>query len=157
MLDGIKQINKMNEKTYKEIHGTTRIGDFLRNINKTELIGRVIDSGKEVVKGDVLGAIEALIIGGDTGMTPEERAHALELVRLDIERERSISKRWYSDLKYGNMLTRTVRPAILIFLTVSYVVGWYLNYELTSITNLLTIVLSAYFGGRSMEKTFGKK
>lgn len=144
------------EKTYKEIHGTTRIGDFLRNINKTDLIGRVISTGGELAKGDVLGAIEALLVGGDTGMTPEERAYALELVRLDIERERSISKRWYSDMKYGNGLTRTVRPAILIFLTVAYVVGWYMNYELTSITSLLTIVLSAYFGGRSMEKTFGK-
>lgn len=144
------------DKTYKEIHGTTRIGDFLRSINKSDLVGRVISTGGELAKGDVLGALQALLTSADTGMTAEERNHALELVKLDIERERSISKRWYSDLKYGNLLTRTVRPAILIFLTVSYVVGWYLEYELTSITNLLTIVLSAYFGGRSMEKTFGK-
>ena len=144
------------DKTYKEIHGTTRIGDFLRSINKSDLVGRVVETTGELAKGDVLGALQALLSSGDTGMTPEERNHALELVKLDIERERSISKRWYSDLKYGNMLTRTVRPAILIFLTVAYVVGWYLKYELTSITNLLTIVLSAYFGGRSMEKTFGK-
>ena len=143
------------EKTYKEVHGKTRIGKFLQSIGKSDLISKAVGAGINLAKGDVLGALEAVFVN-DKGMSPEERSYALELVRLDIERERSISKRWYSDMKYGNGLTRTVRPAILIFLTVAYVVGWYMNYELTSITNLLTIVLSAYFGGRSMEKTFGK-
>jgi hypothetical protein len=146
----------MEDKTYKEVHGKTRIGKFLQTIGKSDLIGKAIGAGVNLAKGDVLGALEAVFVQ-DKGMSPEERNYALELVRLDIERERSISKRWYSDLKYGNMLTRTVRPAVLIFLSVSYVIGWFMGYDLTSTTSLLTIVLSAYFGGRSMEKTFGNK
>ena len=144
------------DKTYKEIHGKTRVGSFLQSIGKADLIGKVIGAGVNLAKGDVLGALEAVFVN-DKGMSPEERSYALELVRLDIEKEKSISKRWYSDLKYGNMLTRTVRPAVLIFLSVAYVVGWFMEYDLTSTTSLLTIVLSAYFGGRSMEKTFGSK
>lgn len=146
----------MEDKTYKEVHGKTRIGKFLQTIGKSDLIGKAIGAGVNLAKGDVLGALEAVFVN-DKGMSAEERNYALELVRLDIERERSISKRWYSDLKYGNMLTRTVRPAVLIFLSVSYVIGWFMGYDLTSTTSLLTIVLSAYFGGRSMEKTFGNK
>lgn len=146
----------MEDKTYKEVHGKTRVGKFLQSIGKSDLISKAIGAGVNLAKGDVLGALEAVFVQ-DKGMSAEERSYALELVRLDIERERSISKRWYSDLKYGNMLTRTVRPAVLIFLSVSYVIGWFMGYDLTSTTSLLTIVLSAYFGGRSMEKTFGNK
>jgi len=145
-----------NNKTYKEINGTTKIGDFLRSINKSGLISKAIGAGVNLAKGDVLGALESVFKTEEAGMSPEERSYALELVRLDIEKEKSISKRWYSDLKYGNLLTRSVRPAVLIFLSISYVVGWFMGYDLTSTTSLLTIVLSAYFGGRSMEKTFGK-
>ena len=144
------------KKTYKEIHGSTRVGDFLRSIGKSNLIGKVIDAGGDIAKGDVLGAIKTLLLEGDNGMTPEERSHAVEMVKLDIERERSISTRWNSDLKYGNILTKSIRPSVLIVLTVSYIVGWYLGYPLDDISNVLTIVLTAYFGGRSMEKTFGK-
>jgi len=142
------------KKTYKEIHGTTRVGDFLRSIGKSNIIGKVIDAGGDIAKGDVLGAIKTLLVEEDAGMTPEERNHALEMVRLDIEKERSISTRWNADLRWGNILTKSIRPSILIVLTVSYIVGWYLGYPLENISNLLTIVLTAYFGGRSMEKTF---
>ena len=151
---GIIQINKTmdKDKTYREINGSTRVGDFLRSINKSNLIGKVIGVGSELATGDVLGALQTLISDGDTGMTPEERSHAIELVKLDIEKSKGISKRWNSDLKYGNSLTRNVRPLTLIFLTVSVVVGWYLDYNIDAMTNLLTIVLTAYFGSRTFEK-----
>jgi len=140
------------DKSYKQIHGKTRVGAFLQSINKSNLIGKVIGVGSELATGDILGALETLLTNGDTGMTPEERSHAIELVKLDIEKQRSISKRWNSDLKYGNSLTRNVRPLTLIFLTVSVVTGWYLDYNIDAMTNLLTIVLTAYFGSRTFEK-----
>ena len=93
---GIIQINKTmdKDKTYREINGSTRVGDFLRSINKSNLIGKVIGVGSELATGDVLGALQTLISDGDTGMTPEERSHAIELVKLDIEKSKGISKRW---------------------------------------------------------------
>ena len=85
--DGILENNIMDKKkTYKEINGTTRIGDFLRSINKSDVIGRVIDSIGDASKGDVLGAIKTLLTNDDS-MTPEERSYALEMVKLDIQRE----------------------------------------------------------------------
>jgi hypothetical protein len=58
------------KKTYKEINGTTRVGDFLRSINKSDLIGRVIDSVGDVSKGDVLGALKTLLTT-DNSITAE--------------------------------------------------------------------------------------
>jgi hypothetical protein len=143
------------KKTYKEINGETRVGKFLRSINKSALIGKVIDSAGDVAKGDLLGALKTLLTTDDS-MTQEERSYALEMVRLDIEKERAISNRWTADLRWGTWLTKSIRPLVLIFLTVSYIVGWYLSYPLDDISNVLTIVVTAYFGGRSFEKATGK-
>lgn len=144
------------KKTYKEIHGTTRVGDFLRSINKSGLIGKVIDGAGDVARGDILGALKTLLTN-DESMTPEERSYAIEMVKLDIEKERSISKRWSADLKYGNVLTKSIRPLVLIFLTVSFIVGWYLEYPLDEVSSVLTIVVTSYFGGRSFEKVTAYK
>ncbi len=146
----------MEEKTYKEVHGKTRVGKFLQSIGKSDLISKAVGAGINLAKGDVLGALEAVFVN-DKGMSPEERSYALELVRLDIEKERSISKRWNSDLKYGNILTKNVRPLVLVFLTVSVVVGWYLDYNIEYMTDLLTIVLTAYFGSRTADKIFANR
>jgi hypothetical protein len=43
----------------------------------------------------------------------------------------------------------------LVFLTSSYVAGWYMGYPLDDITGLLTIVIGGYFGSRGVEKVFG--
>ena len=144
------------KKTYKEINGTTRIGDFLRSINKSGLIGKVVDTAGDVAKGDILGALKTLLTNDDS-MTPEERSFAIEMVKLDIEKERSISNRWTADLRWGNTLTKSIRPLVLIFLTGSFIVGWYLGYPLDEVSNVLTIVVTSYFGGRSIEKVASYK
>ena len=144
------------EPSYKDIHGTTRVGDFLRKIKRSDLVGKAIDAAGNLATGDILGAIKSVLVE-DNSISPEERQYALEQLRLDIEMERGISKRWNSDLKYGNALTRSVRPLTLIFLTISTVTGWYLGYNIDAMTNLLTIVLTAYFGMRTSEGIFGKK
>ena len=144
------------EKTYKEIHGETRVGKFLRSIGKGDIIGKVVGSAASLAKGDILGALKTLLASEKT-LTTEERSHALDMVRLDIEKEKSISSRWNSDLRYGNMLTKSIRPLVLIFLTVSFIVGWFLEYELKEISSLLTVVLTAYFGGRSFEKVMSTR
>ena len=141
---------------FKDLNGETRVGRFLRSIKKSGILGKAIDAAGSLATGDVLGALEDILVDDDT-ITPEERTFALEQLRLDIEMERGISKRWNSDLKYGNTLTRSVRPLTLIFLTISTVTGWYLGYNIDAMTNLLTIVLTAYFGMRTSEGIFGKK
>ena len=63
-----------------------------------------------------------------------------------------ISKRWDSDLKSDSFLAKNVRPLTLIFFSISYVTGWFLEYPLDSITGLLSLIVAAYFGSRGVEK-----
>ena len=78
-----------------------------------------------------------------------------------IEVEKNITARWEADTN-GNMLTRSVRPLVLIFCIVCTMLLVFIDsgsiaFEVADKwTDLLTMVLitivGAYFGGRSVEK-----
>lgn len=142
---------------FKDIHGQTRVGKFLRSIKKSGILGKAIDAAGSLATGDVLGALKDILVE-DTSISPEERSFALEELRLDIEREKSITRRWNSDLKYGNILTKSIRPVILLILTLSFVIGFFMGtYDMNIIGDLLTIVLSGYFVMRTGDKIFGQE
>ena len=146
-----------NKKKYRDIHGTTRVGDFLRSIKKSGLIGKAIDAAGELSTGNVLGALKT-VLTEDNSISPEERTFALEQLRLDIEAERGITNRWTADLRWGNFITKTIRPFVLLALTATFIVGFFMKeYEMQVVSNMLSIVLTAYFGSRGAEKIFGKE
>lgn len=78
-----------------------------------------------------------------------------------------VSNRWRYDLEFGNKLSKSIRPATLIFLTavftiISFADGnigeFQLNKDLLPIWNtILLAVYSAYFVGRSIEKVKDKQ
>ena len=82
-----------------------------------------------------------------------------------IEVEKNITARWEADTN-GNILTRSVRPLVLIFLIVCTMLLVFIDsgsiaFEVadkwTDLLQLTLItVIGAYFGGRSVEK-FKKK
>ena len=82
-----------------------------------------------------------------------------------IEVEKNITARWEADTN-GNILTRSVRPLVLIFLIVctmllvfidSGSIAFQVEDKWTDLLQLTLItVIGAYFGGRSVEK-FKKK
>lgn len=124
----------------------TQVGKFLLN-KIPDVVG--------AVAGDTLaGNVIQAIIGG-SGMTEEDKSYALK--KLDLERAEidGTTRRWVADARSGSWLASNVRPLVLVFLTLSYVIGWYLNYPLDSITGLLSIVIGGYFGSRGVEKVFG--
>ena len=124
----------------------TKVGQFL-----LDKIPNVVGA----VAGDTLaGSVIQAIIGGSE-MSDEDKTIALK--KLDIERAEidGTTRRWVADARSGSLLASNVRPLTLVFLTVSYVVGWYLGYPLDSITGLLSIVIGGYFGSRGVEKVFG--
>jgi len=124
----------------------TQVGQFL--LNK-------IPNVVEAVAGDTLaGNVIQAIIGGSE-MADEDKEIALEKLRLERAEIDGTTRRWVADARSGSWLASNVRPLVLIFLTVSYVVGWYMGYPLDSITSLLTIVIGGYFGSRGVEKVFG--
>ena len=131
-----------DKKKFKD----TQVGQFL--LHK-------IPNVVQAVAGDTLaGSVIQAIIGGSE-MSDEDKQIALK--KLDIERAEidGTTRRWVADARSGSWLSSNVRPLTLVFLTVSYVVGWYLNYPLDSITGLLSIVIGGYFGSRGVEKVFG--
>ena len=124
----------------------TKVGQFL-----LDKIPNVVGA----VAGDTLaGNVIQAIIGGSE-MSDEDKTIALK--KLDIARAEidGTTRRWVADARSGSWLASNVRPLTLVFLTVSYVVGWYLGYPLDSITGLLSIVIGGYFGSRGVEKVFG--
>ena len=83
---------------------------------------------------------------------------------LDAEKDiqKNISERWRTDMTSDSWLSKNVRPMVLIFLVVSTVLLVFIDagvikFEVkASWVDLLQLVLitviSAYFGGRSIEK-----
>ncbi len=131
-----------DKKKFKD----TGVGKFLLN-KIPNIVGKIA--------GDTpVGSVIQAIIGG-SDMSEEDKAIALK--KLEVERAEidGTTRRWVADARSGNWLAANVRPLILVFLTVSYVAGWYLRYPLDQITGLLTIVIGGYFGSRGVEKVFG--
>ena len=90
-------------------------------------------------------------------MSEADKQVALEKLKLERAEIDGTTKRWVADARSGTWLAANVRPLTLIFLVISYVTGWFLEYSLDSITSLLTIVIGGYFGSRGVEKVFGNK
>ena len=90
-------------------------------------------------------------------MSQEDKDIALEKLKMERAEIDGTTRRWVADARSGSWLASNVRPLVLIFLVISYVIGWYLKYELDQITSLLTIVIGGYFGSRGAEKIFGNK
>ena len=131
-----------DKKKFKD----TGVGKFLLN-KIPDVVGKIA--------GDTpVGSVIQAIIGG-SDMSEGDKAIALK--KLEVERAEidGTTRRWVADARSGNWLAANVRPLILVFLTVSYVAGWYLKYPLDQITGLLTIVIGGYFGSRGVEKVFG--
>jgi hypothetical protein len=102
----------------------------------------------------VLGVVKNLI-DKDPVLPPEDKEKAMKLLELDMIEMQEVSKRWTADMASTSWLSKNVRPLILVFFSVSYVVGWYLDYSLDSITGLLSLIVGAYFGSRGVEKVMG--
>lgn len=125
----------------------TDVGKFL--LNK---IPKVVGA---IAKDTPVGSVIEAIIGG-SDMSEQDKQVALEKLRIERAEIDGVTRRWVADSRSG-FLAQNVRPLTLIFFSVSYIIGWYLNYPLDSITGLLTIVIGGYFGSRGVEKVFGNK
>ena len=130
------------KKKFKE----TGVGKFL-----LEKIPSVVGA----IAGDTpVGSVIEAIIGG-SGMSEDDKEIALEKLKAERAEIDGTTRRWVADARSGYWLASNVRPLVLVFLTISYVAGWYMGYPLDSITGLLSIVIGGYFGSRGVEKVFG--
>ena len=133
----------MSKKKFAE----TRIGKFLKNVAPKilSIIGDVIPSAGILSKAKDL-------IQKDSNISKEDKDIALKLLEIDVIEMQEVSKRWSSDMASDSWLSKNVRPLTLVFFSLSYVIGWFLEYPLDSITGLLSLIVAAYFGSRGFEK-----
>ena len=125
----------------------TKVGKFLAESGST-----IVDTlGGALPDKGLLAVVKNLI--NKQPMPIQDKEMALRLLDQDITEMQEVTKRWSYDLASDNILSKNVRPLTLIFFSVSYVIGWYLEYSLENITGLLSLIVGAYFGGRSYEKT----
>jgi|TARA_R110000823_G_C15890565_1_gene495975 hypothetical protein len=134
----------MEKKKFHE----TQVGKFL--LNKIPGVVSAIAGSTPV------GSVIEAIIGG-SGMNDQDKQVALEKLKLERAEMDGTTKRWVADAKSGFWLTSNVRPLILILITVSIISGFFLKYDISSLTQLGQVIFSAYFGSRGLEKVFGNK
>tara|TARA_R100000781_G_scaffold94279_1_gene58651 strand:+ start:116 stop:535 length:420 start_codon:yes stop_codon:yes gene_type:complete len=131
------------KKAFKD----TGVGKFL--IQKAPSILGIV--GDAILPGNVISEL----ITGNKDLSEADKEIALQKLTIERAEIDGTTRRWVADARSGAWLAANVRPLTLIFLTISYVVGWYLHYPLDSITGLLSIVIGGYFGSRGVEKVFG--
>lgn len=86
-------------------------------------------------------------------------------LQADNVEAQEISKRWQADLASDSTLAKNIRPAVLIFILLAYFFFALMSmfgYETRgAYVELLgqwgIVVMTAYFGGRSMEKIMERK
>ena len=131
------------KKAFKD----TGVGKFL--IQKAPSILGIV--GDAILPGNVISEL----ITGNKNLSEADKEIALQKLTIERAEIDGTTRRWVADARSGAWLAANVRPLTLIFLTISYVIGWYLHYPLESITGLLSIVIGGYFGSRGVEKVFG--
>ena len=127
----------------------------------SKILGKIFGNAGGSVIEKLSNVANKFITTGD-----EKRAFQkdMEQIFLDAEAamQKNVTDRWKADLEHGNWLTRSVRPLVLIFLIVSTVLMVFVDSGSVNFnveqkwTDLLQLVLmttiTAYFGGRSVEK-----
>jgi len=121
----------------------TKVGEFL--LQKIPTV--VSKIAGDTVAGNV---IEAII--KSSVMSGEDKSIALKKLELERAEIDGVTQRWVADTSSQSWLSRNVRPLTLAFLTVSYIVGWFLGLDTSDTSGLLTWVLCGYFGARTADK-----
>ena len=125
------------------------------------MLGGLFSGGAaDLVKG-IGGVVDNLHTSKEEKLEAERKIKEL-MANYEVEMEKNITSRWEADLKSDSWLSKNVRPLVLIFLIVCtmlliFIDAGSLNFEVKSswvdlLQLVLITVISAYFGGRSLEK-----
>ena len=124
----------------------TKLGKFL--LGKSGLFQNLAEV---IPDSGVLGALKGLIVQDDS-LSQQDKDIALEMLKLEEAEMLAVTRRWEADAMSDSWLSKNVRPLTLVFLTLVYTAGFFLDYELDNINQILLLIIGAYFGGRSFEK-----
>jgi hypothetical protein len=90
--------------------------------------------------------------------------HLAEL-QADMNEQNNVSDRWKADLASDSWLSKNVRPMTLVALLVAYFIfascsAFEVNVKpeyVNLLGQMIMLIVSAYFGGRTLEKIMAKK
>ena len=141
---------------------------------KNTTIGRILTGAVKLISPPLGALVEGSGTVGEalqyirTSDIPQEEKAKLEALYVEqqIIEDQEITKRWQSDNDAGTV-TRYIRPVSLIVVTILMLFFTYLDSAdmiafhveekwVTFWQGLAMIMYGAYFGGKSMEKTFRK-
>ena len=126
-----------------------------------EILAKLLGKGATKIADDIGGLVDRFV------RTKDEKAEfEKELTKIFLEAEavqqKNVTERWKSDMESDSWLAKNVRPLVLLFLVFATMVMVFIDAGAVKFTveemwvDLLQIVLitviSAYFGGRSIEK-----
>ena len=74
------------------------------------------------------------------------------ITEIELEEMDAVTRRWEADALSDSWLSKNVRPISLVFLTLVYATGFFMEYDLDIINQLMLLVYGAYFGSRGLEK-----
>jgi hypothetical protein len=133
---------KKNKKKFKE----TKLGQFL--LGKSGVFQTVADT---IPSKGFLGVLKQLIVKDDT-LVQKDKDVALEMLKYDMSEMEAVTRRWESDNLSDSWLSKNIRPLTLVFTSIMYAAGFFLEYDLQLYTQIYLLVIGSYFGGRSFEK-----
>ena len=131
------------------------------NINKDKFLKKILN----ILGGSAIEKIGNVVDNLST--SDEERLAARKaikelLLKAEADAQDQVTRRWESDMRSDNWLSKNIRPLICIFLTVIFVVLSMFDGNIGEFKiqdsyvpiyqTLLITVYGAYFAGRSIEK-----
>ena len=131
------------------------------NINKDKFLKKILN----ILGGSAIEKIGNVVDNLST--SDEERLAARKaikelLLKAESDAQDQVTRRWESDMKSDNWLSKNIRPLICVFLTVIFVVLSMFDGNIGEFKiqdsyvpiyqTLLITVYGAYFAGRSIEK-----
>ena len=131
------------------------------NINKDKFLKKILN----ILGGSAIEKIGNVVDNLST--SDEERLAARKaikelLLKAESDAQDQVTRRWESDMRSDNWLSKNIRPLICVFLTVIFVVLSMFDGNIGEFKiqdsyvpiyqTLLITVYGAYFAGRSIEK-----
>ena len=125
------------------------------------ILGMLTGGGaKDLVKG-IGGVVDSLHTSEEEKLEANQKIKEL-VSNYEVEMEKTITERWKVDMNSDSLLSKNIRPMVLIFLVVATVLMIFIDAGVVQFevkdtwVDLLQLVLitviGAYFGGRSLEK-----
>ena len=152
---------------YKDEHGTTKVGDFLRSIGKSNILKTAVNIVGKATGVPFLNTVNNLIQTDDT-ITPEQKEEALKRYQMDLEaqakNDAEVTSRHKNDMLSDSWLSKNIRPIsliaswVLVFVTF---ISWLFGVKeipssyLGLISTTHALINAFYFGDRAIRGGIG--